>query len=98
MQKRGNNSMYTFHYHPSVIKIDIPKLGGKEKKMIKSAIEKKLTDRPDLFGIPLRADLSGLRKLRVANHRILFRIDGKKVKIFLIEHRAVAYIKIYKRI
>jgi mRNA interferase RelE/StbE len=90
--------MYTIHYHEDVVSVDIPKLGGRERKLIKNAIEKKLLEIPEVFGVPLRGSLAGYRKLRVGNYRIVFKIIGDRVNILLIEHRSVAYGKISKRI
>ena len=92
--------MYIIEYHPAVIFIDIPKLGQSEKIRIKKAIEQKLKFYPEKFGIFLRQNLVGYLKLRVRNYRIIFRIVNSKkiVKVFLIEHRSVAYKLVSKRI
>lgn len=36
--------------------------------------------------------------LRVGNHRVIFRIEGSIVKVFMIAHRAKVYQKISSRI
>lgn len=85
-------------YHPDVVKIDIPKLSNLDKNRIKKAIENKLAISPEIFGKPLRRSLKGYRKLRVGDYRAIYRIEGKKVKIFYIGHRSVVYKKADKRI
>lgn len=75
---------YAVEYHRLVVRDDIPKLDSVIKSRIKSAIEQKLMTRPDIFGIPLRHSTEGHRKLRVGDHRIVFRIEGRKVKIYKI--------------
>lgn len=92
--------MYKILYHPNVTSVDIPKLDKVIKLRIKKTIEKKFSYQPEVFGIPLRGDLAGYAKIRVGDYRILFRIEKVKkiLKIFLIEHRSVAYKLILKRI
>ena len=97
MNKHGNNS-YEIRYHYLVVKEDLPKLSKDYKLRIKSAIERKLTTRPDIFGKPLRKSLKGYRKLRVGNYRIVFRAEARVIFILLIEHRSVVYKEIFKRL
>lgn len=85
-------------YHPDVVEKDIPKLSPSDKNRIKKAIEDKLITYPELFGKPLRRSLKGYRKLRVGDYRAIYRIEGKKVKIFYIGHRSIVYKKANKRI
>ncbi len=86
------------NYHELVVKEDIPRLSSEWKKKIKHAIEDRLTTYPEMYGKPLRQSLKGYRKLRVGDYRIIFRIEGNVVKIFIIEHRSVVYKTIQKRI
>lgn len=85
-------------YHDLVAKNDIPSLPKTMRARIKNAIEKKLITEPDKYGKPLRRSLKGYRKLRVGDYRIIFRIEEKRVKIFLIQHRSVVYDKAEARI
>lgn len=82
---------YEVFYHPFVKKEDVPKLSSATKKRIKTAIEEKLMTRPEVFGIPLRHSQQGDRKLRVGDYRVIFRIKGRQVRVYLIEHRSVVY-------
>lgn len=83
--------IFRTEYHELVVKRDIPKLSKSNRGKIKKAIEDKLMHSPDHFGKPLRRSLKGYRKLRVGDYRVIFRIDKKTVKIFMIQHRAVVY-------
>ncbi len=85
-------------YHDLVVKDDIPSFSKTMKERIKIAIEKKLMTEPDKYGKPLRRSLKGYRKLRVGDYRIIFRIEEKRVKIFLIQHRSTVYDKATTRI
>jgi len=89
---------FSIRYHEAVIKKDIPLLSSEWKKKIKQVIEDKLTTHPEIFGKPLRHSLKNYRKLRVGDYRVIFRIEGKKVKIFVIQHRSMVYKIIKKRI
>ncbi len=82
---------YEIRYHEAAVKEDIPRLSSERKKRIKTAIEVRLSSLPDLYGKPLRRSLKGYRKLRVGDYRVIFRIEGKTVKIFIIGHRSVVY-------
>lgn len=82
---------FNIQYHPAVIKHDIPKLSTAVQRNIKSAIETKLTSFPENYGKPLRRSLKGYRKLRVGDYRVIFRIEGRTIKIFVIQHRSVVY-------
>ena len=84
-------------YIDSVINADIPKLSTSDKKRIKEAIEKKLITEPEVFGKPLRSSLGGYRKLRVGDHRVIFQIQGQKIKILCIGHRSTVYKKFGKK-
>jgi mRNA interferase RelE/StbE len=85
-------------YHELVVKKDIPELPKVWKLKIQKAIENKLTTDPDVFGKPLRRSLKGYRKLRVGDYRVIFRIEEKTIKIFIIKHRSTVYEKIKTRI
>ena len=82
---------FQIEYHELVVKEDIPKLSKKEKERIKTTIEQKLQTQPELFGKPLRKSLKNYSSLRVGNYRIIYRIETKKVKIFIVQHRSVVY-------
>lgn len=85
-------------YHPVVVEHDIPRLSSTAKIAIKKAIENKLSERPEIFGKPLRRSLKNYRKLRVGDYRIIFRIDGEQIKIIIIAHRSWVYEKALNRI
>ncbi len=85
-------------YHRLVVREDIPLLGGRMKRQIKHAIETRLMTSPELYGKPLRKSLTGYRKLRVGDYRVIFRIQGARVKIFIIGHRSWVYEKIMQRL
>lgn len=90
--------MYEVLYSDEVVKEDIPKLGEPWQSKIEKAIKSKLMTRPEIYGIPLRRSLKNYRKLRVGDYRVIFRIEEKKVKVFVIKHRSVVYSVASKRL
>lgn len=89
---------FEIRYHEDVLREDIPKLSKEWQTIIERTIEEKLVTQPEVFGKPLRHSLKGYRKLRVGDYRVIFRIEGNVVKVFVIQHRSVVYKKALKRI
>jgi len=69
--------MYQISYLPEVVKKQIPRLSLPVKRRIKKAIEKKLMINPIVFGKPLRHSLKGLRRLRVDDYRVIYKVTEK---------------------
>jgi len=91
----GVKFLIRYHY---LVAEDIAKLSSTDKERVRRTIEERLTTAPELYGKPLRKSLKGYRKLRVADYRVVFRIEKTTVKIFVIQHRSVVYENIFKRI
>lgn len=85
--------MFEIKYLPEVIKTQIPKLSLPAKRRVKKAIEKKLMVNPVVFGKTLRHSLKGLRRLRVDDYRVIYKIDENKdlVIVVKIAHRREVY-------
>lgn len=83
----GPEKPFQIHYHPAVRKKDIPALSKDARDMIRRAIEQRLTTAPHEYGQPLRKTLKGYWKLRVADYRVVFRIEGNVVIVLVIRHR-----------
>ena len=82
---------YAVEYSGLLNPKELARLPKKDLRMLKKAIEEKLTVRPDVFGKPLRFSLKGHRSLRVGEYRVIFRMEASLVKILLIAHRSVVY-------
>lgn len=85
--------MFKVFYLPEVVKKQIPKLSLPARNRIKKAIEKKLAIDPVAFGKPLQYSLKGLRRLRVDDYRIIYKIDENELKITIVKiaHRKEVY-------
>lgn len=79
-------------YHPEVAH-DVSGFPQNIKNRIRKAIEGRLILDPVRFGEPLRRSLSGYRKLRVGDYRIIYQIQGQTVLILKIGHRKEVYNK-----
>ncbi len=82
---------YTILYSTLLNQKDVEHFSKKDLRTIKKSIEEKLTTHPEVFGKPLRFSFKGHRTLRVGDYRIIFRIDGSRVKILVIAHRSIVY-------
>ncbi len=84
-------SPYLLRYHPAVAEEDLPQIPRNLRARIARAIEARLLDAPELYGVPLRGSLKGYRKLRVGDYRIVFKIVGEEVRILTVLHRKAVY-------
>ena len=85
--------MFEVLYSEEVAQKQIPKLSLPVKRKLKNAIEKKLKIDPVAYGKPLRYSLKGLRRLRVEDHRIVYKIDSEKRQVIIVKigHRKEVY-------
>ncbi len=84
---------FAIEYDVRVLDKDVPLLPKSALTLIKRAIEKRLTTHPLEYGKPLRDDLSGMRRIRVSDYRIIYSIDLQHhlVTIRAIGHRKHVY-------
>lgn len=82
---------FRIEYKPSVVSEDIPLLSKAVRERIRKEIERKLVTFPVEFGKPLQYTLSGARRLRVGDYRVVFVIRGDSVLILKIGHRREVY-------
>ena len=85
--------MHEIKYLPEVVKNQISKLNLPVRNRIKKAIEKKLAIDPIAFGKPLRYSLKGLRRLRVDDYRVIYKVDENDLKVIIVKiaHRKEVY-------
>ena len=86
------------YYSQIVTKKDIPRLDKATKLRIKTAILKKLSANPVLYGTPLNGIIRKLWKLRVGDYRVVYSIEKNNVFIWGIGHRKEIYNLILKRV
>ena len=76
--------MWTIFYHPDV-EADLKSLGNTAaKRILKTIDEKIIHGEPDKTGKPLRNKLSGCRRLRVGNTRIIYKVHKDSIEIFIL--------------
>lgn len=83
--------MYKIQFVEDVIKEQLPSIPMPWRQQIKRAIEERLTIDPVKLGKPLRYSLLGLRRLRVGDWRIIYRINDNVVEIIKIGNRKDVY-------
>ena len=88
---------YVLRYHPAVAGEDIPALPRNLRARIARAIETRLIAAPQQYGVPLRGTLKGYWKLRVGDHRVVFRVVANEVWILTILHRGTVYEEVTTR-
>ncbi|MBI3547586.1 MAG: type II toxin-antitoxin system RelE/ParE family toxin [Elusimicrobia bacterium] len=72
-------------FHRRVVQEDLPELPAVDRRRILKAIERKLTVGPDSYGEPLRRELFGYWKLRVGDHRVIYRIEKDVVAVLILK-------------
>ena len=71
-------------YHPRV-QDDFKRLGRTEARITQRVIDERLAhDAPEKSGKPLSGDLSGYRRLRTGQTRIVYRVDGSRIVVLVI--------------
>ena len=70
-------------YHPGVEE-DLESVGPAAARRIVRAIDTKLVQAPLEFGAPLSGNLAEFRKLRVGDYRVVYRVQGNMVMIFVL--------------
>ena len=83
----GQKGKLNIKYHPKVKSEDIPRLSSNSAVRIENAIKNRLVVNPIKYGLYLRGTLSGYRKLRVGDWRIIYRIVDKEIRIIAIGNR-----------
>jgi mRNA interferase RelE/StbE len=82
---------YTIQFVEDVVKEQLPSIPMPWRQQIKRALEERLASDPIKLGKPLRYSLLGLRRLRVGDWRIIYRINGNVVEIIKIGNRKDVY-------
>lgn len=71
--------------HPLVLKEDLPAMDKSGRQVVLKAIRKKLTSEPEAYGEPLRRELFGYWKLRVGEHRVIYRVRKEVVTVLVVK-------------
>jgi len=78
--------VFTLKYHHDA-QAGIFNIQADMKARISKAIETRLTTAPDKYGKPLSGSLSGHRRLRIGDYRVIYRVVGNVVRILEIVYR-----------
>jgi mRNA interferase RelE/StbE len=70
--------------HPGV-EDDLRELGTRDSRIIVNVLEQRISNgEPDKIGKPLSGQLAGFRRIRTGHLRIVYRVDGTKIEVFVI--------------
>ncbi|WP_353270984.1 type II toxin-antitoxin system RelE family toxin [Wolbachia endosymbiont (group A) of Hedychridium roseum] len=77
----------------SVTERDLPNLPKTIRLRVQKAIKERLTVDPVNLGEPLHHSLKGLRRLRVGDYRVVYRVDQSERTVVITEigHRDTIY-------
>lgn len=87
---------YDRRFHPEFAD-DLRRLPANVRERILKAVEKRLGHAPDQYGQRLRQSLHGHWKLRVGDHRVVYEIVGREVRVYGVLHRRDVYTQITRR-
>lgn len=83
-------------YHPDVQQ-DLTRLGTAAANRLLDVIEERIRDgEPDKLGKPLRGALSGCRRIRTGNTRIVYKVDADAIQVLIIAVGARRNEEVYK--
>ncbi|MCK5580828.1 MAG: type II toxin-antitoxin system RelE/ParE family toxin [Candidatus Omnitrophica bacterium] len=77
--------MWQIKIHPLVVSEDFKKINKKNQSVILKTIYKKLSASPEQFGVPLRSNLKGYRKLKISDYRVIYEVKKKEIKILVLK-------------
>ena len=81
---------YIVKYH-KVLKEDLNKLDRFSRSRIRKAIEFRLLIDPIRYGQSLKGTLKGLKKLRIGDYGVVYKVVKKEITILGIRHRKDIY-------
>ncbi|MEX2046894.1 MAG: type II toxin-antitoxin system RelE/ParE family toxin [Chloroflexota bacterium] len=70
---------------------DLKTIPAETRRRIARSIDTRLATAPERYGVPLTGSLRGYWKLRVGDHRVVFKISAPDVFILAILHRKHVY-------
>lgn len=81
---------YPILLHPEALE-DLCRLESREARKVLDAVAERLSVEPALYGKPLGGALSGLRRVRVGDLRIVYRVSAAQVEILVVANRKSVY-------
>ncbi len=88
--------MWDIDIHRLVIEEDFKQINSHDQSFILKTIRKKLSTSPEKYGAPLRHNLKGFRKLKISDYRVIYKIEHKKIKVYVVKIGLRKDEKVYK--
>lgn len=76
--------VWTVRFHP-LTQSDLSRLDKPGRESVLKAIRKKLFAEPESYGEPLRRELFGYRKLKVGEHRVIYKVERQIVTVLVLK-------------
>ena len=77
--------MWRVKIHPLVLREDFKNIDLPQQKIILKAISKKLSVHPEAYGQPLGGEFSVYWRLRVQDHRVIYRIIKDEIVVLVVK-------------
>ena len=77
--------MWRIKIHPLVLREDFKSIDPPQQKVILKAIQKKLSVHPEAYGQPLSGEFSVYWRLRVQDHRVIYRIVKEEIVVLVVK-------------
>jgi len=90
--------MYSVVIDELVFEKDFKRIDKADQRRIIRAIRNKLTSNPREYGEPLSRDFTGLWNLRVGPYRVIYKIEEKRVRVYVILVGFRRNAEVYKRL
>ncbi len=90
-------SDYAILLAPLVVE-DLRALDTRDVRRVLDAIAERLTRQPEFYGKPLGGKLAGLRRVRVGDIRVVYRVRPGQVDVLIVQLRKDVYGSLDKRL
>jgi mRNA interferase RelE/StbE len=77
--------MWKISLHRLVVEEDFRDISIHDQSVILKTIQKKLGNEPEKYGVPLRHDLKGFWKLKISDYRVIYRIEKREIKVYVVK-------------
>lgn len=77
---------------------DLRRLDARDVRRVLDALGDRLTTSPEMYGKPLGGRLAGLRRVRVGDLRVVYRVFADRVEVFIVRHRKDVYQELARRL
>lgn len=89
--------LYSVTLKPRAVE-DLRGLDARSARLVLNVLGDRLTTEPEMYGKPLGGKFAGLRRVRVGDLRVVYRIDEDCADVLIIMNRKEVYGELERRI